>query len=555
MNILFKYPRAFLVLAGVIFFIPFLGYVHLFDWDEINFAECAREMIVTGDYSTVRINYIPFWEKPPLFIWMQVLSMKLFGINEFAARFPNALGGIITLLVLFNAGRKLYDEKMGMLWALLYMGSLLPFMYFRSGIIDPWFNLFIFLGFYYFFLGYIEYRNNRKGNSLFLVAGLFLGLAVMTKGPVAIIISGGAFGIFLFLKKFRIISLQGILLLIIGTALTGGGWFLVEILRGHSHVLADFIEYQVRLFKTQDAGHGGPFFYHFVVLFIGCFPMSIPAIRGHVLKEKQGSFEKDFHTWMLLLLWITLLLFSIVKTKIPHYSSLCYFPLSFLAARFIHKAALQGVFAWKKWMNATILAVGIIIGIALTAVPFVMMNKEKIFTEENVKDPFAYANIQADVHWNGFESLIGLFFLFMLFLGIRYLRKQQIIRGIVALCSGMIITLFISNIVLVPKIEGYSQRTAIEYFKSLKGKDVYVATLGYKSYAHLFYTEVQPCHLENCTTEEFLTRGPIDKPACFISKIQSKKTYLDTYTELELTDEKNGFVFYIRQPSSGRSQD
>ena len=58
--------------CGLILFIPFLGRAHLFDWDEINFAESAREMIATGDYLTVRINYLPFWEKPPLFIWMQV---------------------------------------------------------------------------------------------------------------------------------------------------------------------------------------------------------------------------------------------------------------------------------------------------------------------------------------------------------------------------------------------------------------------------------------------------------------------------------------------------
>src|SRR5210317_1808862 len=91
----------FIVLFSALLFIPFLGNVHLFDWDEINFAESAREMIITGDYLNVRVNYELFWEKPPLFIWMQVASMKLFGINEFAARFPNAIVGIITLLVLF----------------------------------------------------------------------------------------------------------------------------------------------------------------------------------------------------------------------------------------------------------------------------------------------------------------------------------------------------------------------------------------------------------------------------------------------------------------------
>ena len=97
-----------IILIGTALFVPFLGEVHLFDWDEINFAECAREMIVSGNYSSVTINFLPFWEKPPLFIWMQVLSMKLFGINEFAARFPNAICGIVTMLVLFNIGKKLH---------------------------------------------------------------------------------------------------------------------------------------------------------------------------------------------------------------------------------------------------------------------------------------------------------------------------------------------------------------------------------------------------------------------------------------------------------------
>src|SRR3954468_10540633 len=91
-----------IIAASVLLFVPFLGAVHLFDWDEINFAECAREMIVTGDYSHVQLNFQPFWEKPPLFIWLQVLSMKIFGVNEFAARFPDAICGILTLNIIYH---------------------------------------------------------------------------------------------------------------------------------------------------------------------------------------------------------------------------------------------------------------------------------------------------------------------------------------------------------------------------------------------------------------------------------------------------------------------
>ena len=136
--------QVLIVIIAILLYIPFLGHVNLFDWDEINFAEAAREMIVTKNYLTVQIDFQPFWEKPPLFIWMQVLSMKAFGINEFAARFPNAVCGVITLLVLFHIGRKLRNNYFGLTWALVYTCSILPFFYFKSGIIDPWFNLFVF---------------------------------------------------------------------------------------------------------------------------------------------------------------------------------------------------------------------------------------------------------------------------------------------------------------------------------------------------------------------------------------------------------------------------
>ena len=103
--------------------------------------------------------------------------MKIFGVNEFAARFPNAVCGILTLLVLYRLGKKIFDESFGMLWVLVYAGSVLPHFYFKSGIIDPWFNFFIFLAIYQFFL-YTDLAGNRSRAHI-LLAGLFTGLAVM----------------------------------------------------------------------------------------------------------------------------------------------------------------------------------------------------------------------------------------------------------------------------------------------------------------------------------------------------------------------------------------
>ena len=80
MSKLLRKPYLFWSIIGALIYIPFLGASHLFDWDEINFAESAREMMVSGDYLSVQINFQPFWEKPPLFMWLQVLSFQFFHI-------------------------------------------------------------------------------------------------------------------------------------------------------------------------------------------------------------------------------------------------------------------------------------------------------------------------------------------------------------------------------------------------------------------------------------------------------------------------------------------
>ena len=95
--------QTLLTVIGLLFFLPFLGSVHLFDWDEINFAESSREMLVSKNFFQVQINYEPFMEKPPLFFWLQSFSMFVFGVTEFAARFPNAIFGVLTLyMILFS---------------------------------------------------------------------------------------------------------------------------------------------------------------------------------------------------------------------------------------------------------------------------------------------------------------------------------------------------------------------------------------------------------------------------------------------------------------------
>ena len=279
----------YIALLSGIFFLPFLGGVHLFDWDEINFAECSREMILRGDYLRPQINFEPFWEKPPLFFWLQSLSMRLFGINEYAARFPNAVCGILTLLVIYHVGKKLYDTTFGWLWVMAYGGSILPHLYFKSGIIDPFFNLFIFLSLIFLIKSesnILSDENNTppqynnpprvlnswRINKNLIIGGIFSGLAVLTKGPVGLLIVGLTW--FFKCLIFRELNLKTVknitIFTLISMALTSL-WFGIETLKNGLWFVKTFIEYNIRLAKTEDAGHGGFVGYHFVVLFFGCF--------------------------------------------------------------------------------------------------------------------------------------------------------------------------------------------------------------------------------------------------------------------------------------------
>lgn len=524
------------VIASLLFF-PLLGQVHLFDWDEINFAECAREMIVTDNYLQVQIDYRPFWEKPPVFIWMQVLAMKAFGINEYAARFPNALIGVITLLVLFYAGKRIVNEKMGMWWAAVYAASWLPHFYFKSGIIDPTFNLFIFLAFFQVHL--LRYGINKWLHAV--LAGVFLGAAVLTKGPAAILVAILALGAYIIVNRgMKGIKWTYLPVIAVAAFLTTCIWFGLEVMNNGWWMVNEFVTYQIRLFSTEDAGHGGPFFYHFIILLIGCFPASVFLFHKPVMVE--GGETSDFKRWMWVMFWVVLLLFSIVKTKIVHYSSLCYFPLTFIAALNIYNIVHR-----KETMNGLVkgllITIGVLLAIVISLLPVVGLYKSKLIPY--IKDPFAVANLQAEVTWSGAEALWGIFYLTGVVVAF-ILLKKTVLKGITVLLIVQAIIIQVAVTHFTPKIEAYSQGAAIEYFKELQGKDVYVRVLGYKSYAQLFYTRKMPHANELHYNEEWLLTGDIDKPAYFVCKLMQADQYR-AMPQLEEIGDKNGFVFFKRK--------
>ena len=538
------YPYLILI-SAIFFFIPFLGSVHLFDWDEINFAESAREMLVTGNFSRVQIDFHPFWEKPPLFFWMQALSMKLFGINEFAARFPNAVIGIITLLTFYFLGKKLYDEKFGLIWALSYLGSFLPHLYFKSGIIDPFFNFFIFLS-VVFLAKSIKETTGSSGFRYALFAGISIGLATLTKGPAGLIIAGISVLVYWITMKFkRISNWKNIFIFAIACMTISSLWFGLEMINNGFWFIREFIKYQADLFLKPVAGHSGPIYYHFLVVFLGCFPISVLALpvffRKNVNEHSEGSY---FLKWMIILFWVVMILFTVVKTKIVHYSSLTYFPLSFLASYFIYEL-LNKKAEFKKYLVWLLSITGSAFSIILIALPLVIKYKELIIPY--IKDDFAVACLNSPVKWNGYEFLIGAVYLIFIFIGLIMMSRKQFFKGTIVLFYATAFCIFFYLKAVVPKIEGYSQAPAINFYKSLSGKDVYVTTFGFYSYAQYFYFQKMQGGNSMSSDKAWLMNGDIDKPVYVVAKSTSEK-YFTEHPEWWLIKQEGGFLFYYRLP-------
>ena len=535
-------------LVAAILFIPFLGNVHLFDWDEINFAESAREMIASGNYFSVQINFTRFTEKPPLFFWMQVLSMKVFGVNEFSARFPNAICGIVTLVVLFRIGKQIFNEQFARIWVMVYLGTFVTFLYFKSGIIDPWFNLFIFLAIYHFYSLTTMLQVDRMKH--LVLTGVFLGLAVLTKGPVAILIALLTYVVVVVLNRFRFfINGKEFIAIFLTTLLVCFAWFGVDLIQNGPSFLIEFLQRQIAIFSTNDADHGEPFFYHWWVLLLGCFPASIFFMKGMFIQMERNE-QKMFKQWMGILFWVTLLLFSIVKTKIVHYSSLCWFPLTAIASFYLYEIFTGKVRRMHIVFKLLIGIIGFLLSLILIAIPFALVNKAVWI--HLLEDPFAKANLQANVQWYWWDGLGGgvllLGVLFYLFSKKNQLKTSLLFLSVTVCC-------LYTSVMIVPKIEGISQRANIEFFEKRQGEDCYVETVGYRSYAQYFYSKKQlylsaqkikidsvlaggSKQPDTLTTKQkelnfsqWVLYGNIDKPAYFSIKIQNKQI-LDTLPDL-----------------------
>jgi 4-amino-4-deoxy-L-arabinose transferase-like glycosyltransferase len=473
--------------------------------------------------------------------------MKAFGFTEFAARLPNAVCGVLTLLSLYLFGRRIHGETFGRWWAFLYAATVMPHTYFKSGIIDPWFNFFTFLGIGFLALFVAGQREERPPLRFLVLSAVFTGCAVLTKGPVAFLIVLLGYAVSLGLGRWRGWARPAHYLVWAGVfAAVTLAWFGLEVLNHGWWFIDEFITYQIRLAKTQDAGFAGFPGYTFVVLLIGCFPASVLIPRMGDRSGEDGQ-PRVFRRLMVSALLVTYVIFSLVRTKVLHYSSFAHFPIGYLGAATLH-GILNGTCRFPAWQRWLLTGLGMLWGLVFTVLPLLGTHLEWL-RPFLAHDRFALANLEADVTWGYALMVPGLLHLAAVGLSVRWMSQGRMRRGFLLLLLANIGMLQFALTAFAPRIEGYSQRAAIEYFKSLSGRHVYAETVGYKSYAPYYYFAVQPGNRRETKDENWLLAAErLDRPAYFVVRVDKRDRVLAQYGHrLEVVSEKNGYVLLLRR--------
>jgi hypothetical protein len=296
----------------------------------------------------------------------------------------------------------------------------------------------------------------------------------------------------LFRKKYvQFLNLKVIIWYLIVLSGVGGFWFILQYINGNASILQDFVTYQIRLFQTKDAGHGGFLLYHFVVVLLGLFPISIWALGGMKTIQNETATTKDFHFWMKILLWVVLVLFTIVKTKIVHYSSMAYFPITFFGSYFLYYW-LENKKQFANWMKFSLVGIAFLFGLAMSALPLIGMNASKIIASGMIKDAFANANLQAEVTWTGLEILVGIIFFSSILIAMFKMHSKR--KQIITIFSATLFYTYASMIWIVPNIEAYSQRAALEFYQKASQRKC----LHY----YLWFQELRPTFLQPKTISQ-----------------------------------------------------
>jgi len=349
-----------LVLSGYLYFFQ-LDKMALTDPDETFYGQTAKEMFLKGEWLTPTLYGRPQFEKPILFYWLIEISYKIFGINEFAVRFPSALFGFLGLVGIYLLGKLLFNNRTGIFSAVILATSL-EYLILSIGCVTDMvlFTLLLF-GVLFFFYGQI-----RKRDQGYLLSSAAFALATLTKGPVGLLLPALIIVLYLALTKNLGIFKKGFMLVgaLIIFAVIANPWYII-MYKTHAQ---DFVNvffgfHNVTRFLTPEHKIGSQAYYNIPIVFGGFFPWSVflPLGFWHFCKmafsrnhESRTMNDERRNHALFVLLWFLFifLFFTASSTKLPTYIFPCFLSLALITGKlwddFLNKKAAIGLIKWME---------------------------------------------------------------------------------------------------------------------------------------------------------------------------------------------------------------
>ena len=322
----------FIFLIGFFIFSANIWGISIYSLDEAKNAECAREMLERSDLIVPTFNYELRTDKPPVHYYFMMLAYKMFGVNEFSARFFSSIFGGLLVLITFLFAKRYFGFYTAFFSFLVLISSIHMAVQFHMAVPDPYLIFWINASLFSFFVWYKE----RKDIFLYSFY-IFSGLGVLTKGPVAVVLPFFIVASFLALKReisFKTLKelkiIRGLLIILI-IALP---WYVAVGLKTNWKWVEEFIfKHNIHRFSQPMEGHGGIFLITFLYVFIGLLPFSvfIPQAVYRAFNERKN----DTFLFLLLIAGIYTGFFAISKTKLPNYTVPVYPSLAIIIGYFI----------------------------------------------------------------------------------------------------------------------------------------------------------------------------------------------------------------------------
>lgn len=291
-------------LLGFIFYWSFMrgiGTYPLLDVDETRYVDMAKEMFNSKDYLTLYLNGDFFFEKPPLFFWLECLAFKLTGaISEFSARIPNILISLIPAGAIIYLCRKVKDDKFAIIVSMVLFTSLEYVFMTKIAILDSLFTSLCACSILFYFCTYFCEEKNKK--YFWMLVYIFSGLSVLAKGLPGVIIPAIIIAVSSLIYKSQKEVIKSTPFLLLFLLITLPWHIAMYNLHGNLFFEEYIIKHHILRFLGSDIiNRNEPFYFYFVTLLWGLFPhIFILLSKIFNIKKIRIDINDNFQKFMIL---------------------------------------------------------------------------------------------------------------------------------------------------------------------------------------------------------------------------------------------------------------